>query len=192
MPLKHPITYRRYNSDIECPSFGSPQSKSTPIKKDPLPVVPAIPLKNALFHTENEKPKTYSSTKQKVKSSSSALVEKKEAKNEEIKLQIDGEVCVGKYWTPITTIAEVHDVPEEFKPSKFISVPSNAQQMGISDEMQKVLGQEVDEIISESDSENSLNSSSPYLFIKSKQDHNNTESLLEAILYSKSEERLCI
>ena len=185
MPLKHPMTYRRYNSDIECPSFGSPQSKSTPIKKDSVPVIPANSIKKALFHSENEKPKKQLSTDR--KDILDVFVEKKQPKIDENMIQIDDEVRVGKYWTPIRTIAEVHDIPKDFKPSKYITVPSNVHQMGISDELQKVLGQEIDEIISESDSEGILNSS--YLVIKPK-DHNNTDSLLDSILYSSSEERL--
>lgn len=200
VPLKLTRTYKRYNTDIECPSFGSPQMQSTPnsnfklpLKKNTLPVNYA---KKVLFHYENEKP-TSQSTNQKEKKVTKLdnLVEKNEpGKNEEVKIQIDEEACASKYWKKVTTIAEIHKIPEDYEPTQYIKVENNAKEMGVSVEMMKVLGHEVDEIMSESSDSDLSNTatSKPYLFIKSKESYSDDESLIEAILFSNSSERICI
>lgn len=181
-----PNSYRKYNADIEIPSFGSPQSKSTPLKKNTLPVDPA---NKVLFHTENEKrPSSIRKEKNQVQMKTVALVEKSE--NEEIKFD---EPRIGKYWNFVTTIAEVHEIPKDCEPTpSIICVPNNAEQLGVSYEMQKVLNDVVNDILNESlDSDISSATSSPHLYIKSKEGHYNDESLIEAILFS-SNERLCV
>lgn len=194
VPLKLPRTYRRYNTDIECPSF-SPQTQSTPnsnyLKNHKPPLMKnALPVNHAnkvLFHYENEKLTSQKDIKL------AALVEKeKPDKNEEVKIQIDEVACIGKYWNKITTIAQVHNIPEDIESAQYINVPNNAKELGVSQEMLKVLGNEVDEIMSESDSDSNPGTAKPYLYIKSKEEYTNDESLIEAILFSSSNERFCI
>lgn len=247
MSLILPSTYKKYNSDIECPppSFGSPQSKSTPKSNFNFEKDLQIDLKvnKVLFHTEAEKtlmrkiqrlehevklmksPEVIKfdneillkdvTTMHELESEKSNEVSKIEDVTEEaVVLDIEDEkkdkkeirmkhpavypyqLPSGEYWSRLETIAEIHEIPEDLKPTYFLNVPNNARQVGTSSKLQNILGHEIDKILSETPDEilstnpSDINTVKKYVYIKPKNEQEDENALLEAIFYDGNQEVL--
>lgn len=90
----------------------------------------------------------------------------------------------------LETIAEVHNISEDFSPTEFISIPNNARQNCKSKELQEILGREIDSIIKHKEEVGDDNDLKKYVFIKPKEEHNDHNSLVEAIVFNGNKEIL--
>lgn len=105
---------------------------------------------------------------------------------------------VGKYWKSLDTIVDVHPIINNLKPTYFISIPNNAEQVGLSHDLQRILGAEIDEILSTTSlKENSCDvetekSVTKYALIKPADEETSNDTLVEAIVYSGAKEILII
>lgn len=89
-------------------------------------------------------------------------------------------------------MADVHKSPKDKSSTAFISVPNNARQVGTPEMLQKILGNEINSIISEKSSIeiDSSDAAVKYVFIKPWNERCDKNSLAEAIVYTGSKECL--